>query len=94
VLDLPSRESAALTWRTKKDTRHGAGEAAHGCVYRAENGDEPVRDWLRSLPVQDRKRIGADIKAVELLHGFERKSQKTPAREIDRAMRRMKGLER
>jgi len=33
--------------------------------YRADNGAEPVRDWLRSLPVEDRKLIGADIKAVE-----------------------------
>jgi phage-related protein len=33
--------------------------------WRAENGEEPVRAWLRSLPVQDRKLIGADIMAVE-----------------------------
>ena len=28
-------------------------------------GAEPVRDWLRSLPLEDRKIIGADIQTVE-----------------------------
>jgi phage-related protein len=28
-------------------------------------GTEPVRDWLRTLPAIDRKRIGEDIKTVQ-----------------------------
>jgi phage-related protein len=28
-------------------------------------GNEPVRDWLLSLPKADRKKIGVDIKTVE-----------------------------
>jgi phage-related protein len=28
-------------------------------------GTEPVRDWLRTLPATDRKRIGEDIKTVQ-----------------------------
>ena len=34
--------------------------------YRAESGNEPVREWLRGLDAQDRKAIGEDIKTVEL----------------------------
>jgi len=33
--------------------------------YAAENGSEPVREWLLSLPDQHRKSIGEDIKTVE-----------------------------
>ena len=33
--------------------------------FRTEAGREPVRDWLKGLPlVEDRKRIGEDIKMV------------------------------
>jgi hypothetical protein len=35
--------------------------------YRTEAGGEPVRDWLRELSWEDRKRIGEDIKTVEFL---------------------------
>lgn len=30
-----------------------------------ESGAEPVRDWLKSLPRPDQKRIGDDIRLVE-----------------------------
>ena len=34
--------------------------------YRQQpSGKEPVRDWLRELTVEERKIVGADIKAVE-----------------------------
>ena len=33
--------------------------------YRQESGNEPVRDWLRGLPAEDRKLIGEDIKTVQ-----------------------------
>jgi phage-related protein len=89
--------------------------------FRTESGGEPVREWLKGLPKKDRKKIGEDIKTVELgwpigmpvcrpmgqglfevrtnlpqsriarvlfyidtkgrmvlLHGFEKKSRKTP----------------
>lgn len=35
--------------------------------YKSLNGDEPVRNWLKSLSVNDRKAIGSDIKAIEFL---------------------------
>ncbi|HEY4295161.1 MAG TPA: type II toxin-antitoxin system RelE/ParE family toxin [Paraburkholderia sp.] len=34
--------------------------------FRSESGNEPVREWLRSFDVEDRKTIGDDIKTVEL----------------------------
>lgn len=33
--------------------------------YRTHAGSEPVREWLRSLPRDDRRIIGGDIKTVE-----------------------------
>ncbi len=99
------------------------------------SGREPVRDWLKELPSEDRRIVGEDIKDVEfawplglplvrslgrdlwevrssltqgriarvifcvsegqmvLLNGFIKKAQKTPSREIDLALKRMKGQE-
>ena len=95
-----------------------------------------MREWLKELPLEDRRIIGADIKDVEfawplglplvrslgrglwevrssltqgriartifcisggnlvLLHGFIKKTQKTPDQEINLALTRMKGDER
>ncbi|NOX60856.1 MAG: type II toxin-antitoxin system RelE/ParE family toxin [Chloroflexi bacterium] len=33
--------------------------------FRTESGREPVREWLKSLPKNDRKIIGEDIKLVQ-----------------------------
>lgn len=33
--------------------------------YRSSSGAEPVRDWLLSLPAEDRRAIGYDIATVE-----------------------------
>lgn len=33
--------------------------------YRTSSGNEPVREWLKSLPDADRVTIGSDIKMVE-----------------------------
>ena len=101
--------------------------------YRLGNGREPVREWLRSLPRDHRKRIGRDILTLQLgwplgmplarklrpglwevrtqlqnsvarviftvrshsivlLHGFVKKSQKTPVADLELALKRMKSL--
>ena len=101
--------------------------------FRQESGREPVRDWLKSLPAEDRKLIGEDIKTVQwgwplgmplvrilgdglwevrtdlkgriarvlfcthddhivLLHGFIKKTGKTPDKDIRLARQRMKEL--
>ena len=33
--------------------------------YRTATGNEPVREWLRELDVEDRRIIGTDIRTVE-----------------------------
>jgi phage-related protein len=34
--------------------------------FRSSQGNEPVRDWLRSLSAVDRKSVGEDIRTVQL----------------------------
>jgi phage-related protein len=41
------------------------GKRVPAIFFRTEAGGEPVREWLRSLSADDRKRIGEDIKSVE-----------------------------
>jgi phage-related protein len=103
------------------------------CVvfFRTETGREPVRDWLKSLPRENRRIIGEDIKTVQfgwplgmplvrkldkglwevrvrltdgiarilfttggqrmiLLHGFIKKSQKTPREDLELAKTRLR----
>jgi len=100
--------------------------------FRTETGGEPVRNWLKGLLPDDRKRIGEDIKTVEfgwpigmpicrpmgqgiyevrtrllqnrtarvlfyvdkksrmvLLHGFIKKTPKTPNEDLSLAKRNM-----
>ena len=106
------------------------GKRVPAIFYRTEAGGEPVRDWLKELSSEDRKRIGEDIKTVEfgwpigmpvckplghgiyevrsnlaqnriarvlfyidkkgrmvLLHGFIKKTRKTPGEDLDLARR-------
>jgi phage-related protein len=101
--------------------------------YKSESRNEPVREWLKSLPRSDRKIIGEDIKTVQLgwplgmplvrkldvglwevrskldnrfarvlftveknvlvlLHGFIKKSEKTPAGDLNLAKKRLATL--
>jgi phage-related protein len=34
--------------------------------YRTDSGNEPVREWLKELSVDDKKTIGRDIKTVQM----------------------------
>lgn len=36
------------------------------CFFKSEVGNEPVRDFLKSISIEDKKSIGADIMAVEM----------------------------
>ena len=100
--------------------------------YQTSGGNEPVRDWILELSLEDRKIIGRDIQKVEfgwpigmpycrslgeglwevrsdlkdgkigrvifcvakgrmaLLHGFIKKTQKTPGHDLQVALRRLK----
>ncbi len=33
--------------------------------FRTATGNEPVREWLKSLPLEERKSIGDDLKTVQ-----------------------------
>ncbi len=41
------------------------GKRVPAIFYRTEAHGEPVREWLKGLSADDRKRIGEDIKTVE-----------------------------
>ena len=41
------------------------GKRVPAIFFRTASGGEPVRDWLKSLSQDDKKRIGQDIKTVE-----------------------------
>jgi phage-related protein len=34
--------------------------------YRTEAGNEPVKDWLKSLPAHERRTIGEDVRTVQI----------------------------
>ena len=103
--------------------------------YRTAGGAEPVLDWLRGLPAEDRRITGTDLATVQfgwpigmplcrplgsglwevrsslpsrriarvlffvegdqigVVHGFIKKTQKTPADDLDLARRRMKEMQ-
>ena len=101
--------------------------------FRLDSGREPVREWLKALPREDRKTVGEDVKTLQfgwpvgmplarkmgndlwelrsalsfgiartfftiyqkkivLLHGFVKKSRKTPSNELSIARRRLTKL--
>ena len=103
--------------------------------YRSEIGNEPVREWLKGLPREDKRKIGENIKTAHigwplgmplirkidkdlwevrtrlengiarvfftvdgeymiLLHGFIKKSQKTPQNELKTALTRLGNYKR
>jgi phage-related protein len=38
---------------------------APAIFFKTDAGNEPMRDWLRAMDAEDRRRIGEDIKTVE-----------------------------
>ena len=101
--------------------------------YRTDKGNEPVREWLKSMRRDDRRKIGEHIKTAQfgwplgmplikklearlweircnishgiarvlftvegdtmvLVHGFVKKTQRTPIYDLDTARRRMADL--
>jgi phage-related protein len=103
------------------------------CAFRAETGNEPVREWLKGLEREDRKAVGQDVKTAQygwplgmplirklepglwevrshiaqgiarviftvddgvmvLLHGFVKKSHKTPPADLRTARQRLANL--
>ena len=106
--------------------------------YRTGAGQEPVREWIKSLELEDRRILGRDLQTLEFgwpigmplcrpiasrkglwevrsnltggriarvlffvsggrlvaLHGFIKKTQKTPDKDLDLAVKRMKEVGR
>jgi phage-related protein len=127
-----------LPSRINNDTIRPVDEAKRvpARFYATLQGNEPVREWLKSLEPSARRRIGFDLKELEygwpvgmplsrslghglwelrsnlpdgriarvifcvqeaelvLLHGFVKKTQKTPPQAIELAWGRMKGMRR
>jgi phage-related protein len=50
---------------TKPEALERQGKRVPAIFYCTEAGGEPVREWLRGLSPEDRKRIGEDVKTVE-----------------------------
>lgn len=51
---------------TSGGTLYSAGlKRVPAIFYRTEAGNEPVRDWLKEMPAEDRRLIGDDIRTVE-----------------------------
>lgn len=50
---------------TRPEALEKQGKRLPAIFFRTDAGGEPVRDWLRGLSPDDRKRIGEDIKTVE-----------------------------
>jgi phage-related protein len=57
----PARRTASQS-QPPDDTQ---GKRVPAIFYRTEAHGEPVREWLKGLSANDRKRIGEDIKTVE-----------------------------
>jgi len=113
----------------------GPQKRIHVVFYQTAIGNEPVREWLKTLPSADKKSIGKDIKTIEfdwpigiplvrkidtdlwevrsklsgrisrvfftvqegfmvLLHGFIKKSQKTPKEDLELARKRRNDVHR
>lgn len=71
--------------------------------YRTAAGSEPVRTWLKSPLLEDRRVIGNRIARVlfsiykgemVLLHGFIKKTQQTPEADLGLAVKRRKEFDR
>jgi phage-related protein len=50
---------------TRPEALERQGKRVPAIFFRTEASGEPVRDWLKELSPEDRKRIGEDIKTVE-----------------------------
>jgi phage-related protein len=65
MVQYPSDKSVEPPANRNADSAEKDGKRVPAIFFRTEAGGEPVREWLRSLSPDDRKRIGEDIKSVE-----------------------------
>jgi phage-related protein len=65
TLAVRKQSEPAKGARVQSETSQNQGKRIPAIFYRTEAGGEPVREWLKGLSPEDRKRIGEDIKTVE-----------------------------
>ena len=137
TLSVRKMHRPLLRHRILSKPTENQGKRIPAIFYRTEAGGEPVREWLKALSADDKKRIGEDIKTVEfgwpigmpvcrplgnginevrtslghnrisrvlfyvdktgqmiLLHGFIKKTQKTPDEDFNLARRNKSNHER
>jgi phage-related protein len=65
MVQYPNGEGASVP--ANRDASHveKEGKRVPAIFFSTQAGGEPVREWLRSLAPDDRKRIGEDIKSEE-----------------------------
>lgn len=71
--------------------------------FRTIDGNEPAREFLKSLPRDDRRELGDRVarllfcfqsQQIVVLHGLIEKSQSTPRADLSLAIKRMKEVMR
>jgi hypothetical protein len=60
--------------------------------FRTEQGNEPVREWLKELPAADRKAIGDEVRAVQYGWPVEMPLVRKLQADLETAVSRMKQL--
>lgn len=65
TIHVPKKPEPATRATLQSPPLDTQGKRVPAIFYRTEARGEPVREWLKGLSVDDRKRIGEDIKTVE-----------------------------
>ena len=62
---MPKKGKSNSDVSTARGTLNLQAKRVPAIFFRTEAGNEPVREWLRSLSSSDRRKIGEDIRTVE-----------------------------
>jgi phage-related protein len=65
TMGVAKRRSPASSFDAAPEQVERQGKRVPAIFFRTEAGSEPVRDWIKALSPEDRKRIGEDVKTVE-----------------------------
>jgi phage-related protein len=66
-MDPENGDPGRLRRSTSRGTLHSTENVKRvpAIFYRVESGNEPLRDWLKTMTEEDRRLIGEDVKTVE-----------------------------
>jgi phage-related protein len=62
---MKEKEKVSAKSTTGGTLQPGGLKRVPAVFYRTQAGNEPVRDWLKKMPADDRRLIGEDIRTVE-----------------------------